>query len=67
MQIPDFDSGTVTFSWDNKYPFAWKPQRWVNRWGKKVRSYRVIWLWFAVAYYRMDDYELVAKPHIWKP
>jgi hypothetical protein len=58
-------SGTVTFSWDDKYPFAWKPGRHVHRWGKRLRSARVWWLWFAVAYYAMDDYELVAEKHEW--
>jgi hypothetical protein len=57
--------GTVTFSWDTVYPFAPKPQRWTHRWGKQLRSVRVIWLWFAIAWYRMDDRELVAERHEW--
>jgi hypothetical protein len=58
-------SGTVTVSWDGKYPFARRPGWHVNRQGKRVRSARAWWLWFAVAWYRMDDYELVARPHEW--
>ncbi len=67
-------SGTVTFSWDGKYPFAWKPGKHVNVWTtrrppararKHLRSIRLWWLWFAVAYYRMDDYQLVAEKHGW--
>lgn len=50
--------GTVTFSWDTYYPFAPRPEHWVSRWGTQIRSVRVIWLWFAVGYYRMDDAEL---------
>ena len=36
----------------------------VNKWAK-MRSIRVWWLWFAVAWYRFDDYVLVAEPHEW--
>lgn len=43
----------------------WKPGRHVNRWGKKVRSVRVWWLFIAVAWYRFDDRHLVAEPHEW--
>lgn len=43
----------------------WKPGRHVNRWGTRVRSVRVWWAWIAVAWYRFDDYHLVAEPHEW--
>lgn len=58
-------SGTVTFCWDRQYPLAWRPGTHVNRHGRRLRSVRAWWLWFAVAWYRMDDYELVARPHAW--
>lgn len=61
--------GTLTFSWDNEWggeaPISFKPGKHVNRWGRHIRSARVYWLWFAVAYYRMDDYELVSESHEW--
>ncbi len=42
----------------------WKPGIHVNRW-VKLRSVRVWWLWFAVAWYRFSDYRLVVEPHEW--
>jgi hypothetical protein len=42
-----------------------KPGRHVNHRGKQLRSIRVWWLWFAVAWYRFSDYHLVAEPHEW--
>ena len=42
-----------------------KPGRHVNRWGKRLRSVRVWWLWFAVAWYRFDDHHLVTEALPW--
>lgn len=43
----------------------WRPGRHVNRWGRQLRSARVWWLWFSVAWYRFDDKWLVQLPHDW--
>ncbi len=43
----------------------WRPGKHANRWGKQLRSIRIWWLWFAVAWYRFDDRELVAEKHEW--
>lgn len=56
-------SGTLTFCWDFHRP--WPRGTFVHRWGKMIRSWRVYGGPFAVAFYRMDDYELVAEPHDW--
>jgi hypothetical protein len=53
---------TITLCVDRKT--NWRPGLHVNRWSK-LRSVRVWWLWFAVAWYRFDDYHLVALPHEW--
>jgi hypothetical protein len=42
-----------------------RPGKHVNRWGKRLRSVRVWWLWVAVAWYRFDDRTLVREPHAW--
>jgi hypothetical protein len=54
---------TVTVCWGR--PANWRPGRHVNRWGKRLRSVRVWWLWVAVAWYRFDDRVLVMYPHDW--
>lgn len=43
----------------------WRPGRHVHRSGKRLRSARAWWLWFAVAWYRFDDHELVTEAHGW--
>jgi hypothetical protein len=53
---------TITFCIDRD--FRRHPGKHVNRWGK-VRSARVWWGWFAIAWYRFDDCELVTRPHEW--
>ena len=58
-------TGTVTFCWDF-CPGTQSPAgTHVNRWGRRVRSARAWWKWFAVAAYRMDDRDLVAYRHAW--
>ena len=42
----------------------WRPGKHINRWNR-LRSVRVWWLWFAVAWYRFDDQHLVEQPHEW--
>lgn len=54
---------TITFCVDRQA--NWRPGRHVNRWGRRLRSVRVWWAWFAVAWYRFNDYYLVAEPHEW--
>jgi hypothetical protein len=54
---------TVTVCIDTE--FQKKPGKHTNRWGNKIRSVRVWWLWFAVAWYRFSDYRLVTEPHEW--
>jgi hypothetical protein len=44
----------------------WRPGRYVNRWGNRLRSVRCWWLWFAIAWYRFDDHQLVVEPHNWE-
>jgi hypothetical protein len=42
-----------------------KPGLHVSRDGKGITSVRLWWLLVAVAWYRMDDRELVRKAHGW--
>lgn len=55
---------TITVCLD-RHDVSLRPGRHVNRWGRKLRSVRVWWLWIAVAWYRFDDRELVARRHEW--
>jgi len=55
---------TITVCVDRQV--QWRPGKHVNRWGKRLRSVRVWWLWIAVAWYRFDDRILVAEPHEWE-
>ena len=43
----------------------WRPGLHVSRWGRRFRSVRVWWLWFAFGWYRFSDYHLVAESHEW--
>lgn len=44
---------------------TWRPGWHVSRRDKPTRSVRVWWLWFAVAWYRLNDHDLVTEPHEW--
>jgi len=56
---------TLTVCVDGNIARTKRPGVHVNRWGRQLRSVRVWWMWIAVAWYRLDDVDLVQLPHDW--
>lgn len=57
----------IDFGGDKDTKFAgWKPG-WHRAYDieGRLRSIRIYWMWFAIAWYRFDDYKLVTQSMGW--